>query len=381
MAATLMRGGTSKGVFVRAEALPPEGPERDRFVLAMLGSPDPMQLDGLGGTHSSTSKLMAVAPSERDGCDVDYLFAQGAIDDAAVDWTGNCGNLTTAVGPFAVDEGLVDLDRCRARAETPDTAVVILYNSNTGVRVRAIVPLIGDRAAPEGDFAIAGVPGTGPPIAVDFLDPGGAVLGRTLPTGRPVDRVELGDGTAVEVSLVDVTSPHVFVRAEDVDLADLDHLERLRSAVGALVALSSPAIPRLVVVARPVDGLPGVAPPIADRQHPLVGPARSGGSGSGGGLAHLLGRATSMQRLHHAFPLTGALCTAAAALIEGTVPHRLARSSGDGPFRLRHPKGVIELRAEVGRPVDGDVEVSAVGVVRTARRLFRGEAFVIDGRS
>lgn len=337
IAATLMRGGTSKGVFVDAADLPPAGEHRDQFILALLGSPDPMQINGLGGTHSSTSKLMAVSVSDHAECDIDYLFAQVGIDQPVVDYQGNCGNLTTAIAPFAIDEGMV--------ATSGDEATVTLRNLNTGVHVRSTVPLAGGRAAVEGDRTVAGVPGTGPAITTDYLDPGGSVLGSVLPTGQPRDQIELPDGTTIEASIVDVTSPHAFVRGADVDVGDVDRLEMIRAACGQAVGLDSLAVPRLAIVDPPSDG-----------------------------EADIEGRATSMQRVHHAFPMTGALCTAAAVGLAGTIANEVAAGPNVdlGTIRLRHPKGVVELRSDV----NGN-EVRSVGVTRTARRLFRGDAFVV----
>ncbi len=339
---TLMRGGTSKGVFVKASELPPAGAVRDRLLLALMGSPDAMQIDGLGGTHSSTSKVMAVGRSDDPDADIDYLFAQVAVNEAVVDYQGNCGNLTTAVAPFAIDEGLIAVD---ANAEQVE---LTLRNLNTGVRVRAVVPLVGGRCAVEGALAIAGVPGTGPAITTDYLDPGGSVLGSVLPTGNAVDRITFGRSDSIDVSIVDVTSPHAFVRGTDVDLGDLARLELIRTACGAAVGLESPAIPRLIIVTPSKDD-----------------------------DADIQAQAVSMQRIHHAFPMTGALCLAAAARIEGTIANEAASrrpviSAPGVTIRLRHPKGVIELRADV----DGD-EVRSVGVTRTARRLLRGDAFVV----
>lgn len=334
---TLMRGGTSKGVFVRAGDLPAEGQDRDRFILALLGSPDPMQIDGLGGTHSSTSKLMAVSPSDEAGVDIDYLFAQIAVDEPVVDYQGNCGNLTTAIAPFAINEGMVETKG--------DEATLTLRNLNTGVRVRASVPLSDGRAAVEGPLSIAGVPGTGAAITTDFIDPGGSILESALPTGNAVDRIRLPDDTVIDASIVDVTSPHAFVRSSDVDLGDLDRLEVIRSACGARVGLDSRAVPRLALV----------EPPSPDDRE-----------------ADITGWAVSMQRVHHAFPLTGALCTAAASRIVGTIANEVARHRPGPEVRLRHPKGVVTLRIDVeGRTVH------SVGVARTARRLLRGEAFVV----
>ncbi|MFT7597116.1 MAG: 2-methylaconitate cis-trans-isomerase PrpF [Acidimicrobiales bacterium] len=337
---TLMRGGTSKGVFVRTSELPPAGLARDRLLLALMGSPDPMQINGLGGTYSSTSKVMAVGPSDDPETDIDYLFAQVAVGDAVVDYQGNCGNLTTAVGPFAIDEGMVALD------PLADRVTVNLRNLNTGVRVRTVVPLTCGRAAVEGSLAVAGVPGTGASITTDYLLPGGSVLGSALPTGNAVDRIAVNSVDSIDMSIVDVTSPHVFVRSCDVDVEDLDCLEQIRSAGGAAVGLTSLAVPRLVVVSTPKD-------------HD----------------SDIDACAVSMQQIHHAFPMTGALCLAAAVRLGGTIANEAARdaaSAGVGPIRLRHPKGIVEVRADV----DGH-EVQSVGVTRTARRLLRGEAFVV----
>jgi hypothetical protein len=188
----VMRGGTSKGVFVRDADLPAAGPGRDTLLLRLMGSPDPMQLDGLGGSHSSTSKVVAVSRSDRPDTDVEYLFAQVGIDQALVDYRGNCGNLTTAVGPYAIDEGLV-------RVSGPVTPVRLL-NRNTGTRIIAHVPIADGRAATSGDCAVAGVPGRGAPVITEYLDPAGAVLGALLPTGRARDIVTVPGLAPVAVS-------------------------------------------------------------------------------------------------------------------------------------------------------------------------------------
>ncbi len=207
--AVFMRGGTSKGLFFRAEDLPADRAARDRFFLAALGSPDPhgRQLDGMGGGVSSLSKAMAVWRSAREGVDVDYEFAQVAVGDAYVDYGSNCGNLSSAVGVFAVEAGLVDV--------ADGAAVVRMFNVNTGKRVDCAFEVSGGHARATGDCAVAGVAGTGAPIRLDFLAPGGAGTGRLLPTGAPVDRLALPDGTAVDASIVDAGNLCVFVRAAD----------------------------------------------------------------------------------------------------------------------------------------------------------------------
>ncbi|MCW2897533.1 MAG: 2-methylaconitate isomerase [Trebonia sp.] len=358
----LMRGGTSKGVFVRDGDLPAAGPVRDGLLLRLMGSPDPMQLDGLGGSHSSTSKVVTVCQSERPDTDVEYLFAQVGTDRAHVDYRGNCGNLTTAVGPYAIDEGLV-------RASDPVTPVRML-NRNTGTRIIAHVPVTDGRAATSGDCVVAGVPGTGAPVITEYLDPAGAVLGALLPTGSPRDVVRAPRSRPAEVSLVDVAGPVVFARATDLGLdpllapvaanADaelLGRLEELRAECAVLAGLAaergtaraeSPALPRLALVG---DGHP-------DRP----------------GDFSL--RVLSMQRVHHACPMTVLLCAAAATLLPGTVPHAAARprggrSEGGGTVLVAHPKGVAAATVRMG-----DGSVRSVSVTRTARRLLAGEAYL-----
>jgi 2-methylaconitate cis-trans-isomerase PrpF len=353
--AVLMRGGTSKGLFVRESDLPPPGAERDGAILALMGSPDRAQIDGLGGATSSTSKLIAVSESTVADCDVEYLFAQAAVDRAFVDYGGNCGNLTSAVGPFAIEAGMVE-------ASAPVT-VLTLFNRNTGKRVRVRVPVEDGRPMEQGDFAIAGVPGTGAKIVCEYLDPGGSVLGAVLPTGRPVDKLHPDIGPPIEVSLVDVGSPMAFIRASDAGIIDAGHpqadgelmrrLEAIRSAAAFAVGLvddptdatlRSPALPRLA----------------------LVSPARN--------AADLAASMVSMQRMHHAFAATGLMCIAAAAHLAGTIPNELCRPVQAGePVRIGHPKGIAEVGVVLGAGPTPSVD--AIVVARTARRLMAGVAY------
>jgi 2-methylaconitate cis-trans-isomerase PrpF len=366
--AVLMRGGTSKGVFLHARDVPPPGPACDALLLDLMGSPDPMQIDGLGGTYSSTSKVVIVAPGDGPGVDVRYWFAQVGVDRAVVDWSGNCGNLTTAVAPFAIDDGLIP-------AVEPET-VVRLRNENTGARIVARVPVRDGRARVEGDLIVPGVPQPGAPISTEYLGPAGHVLGAALPTGSVVDRVPTPDG-ALDVSLLDVTHPYAFVRAADLELdltratppalnGDellLARLERLRAACAVYLGVAgdlatatqrSPAVPRLVIV-QASDGAEAEPEPAAD----------------------LCALATSMGKVHHALPMTGALCAAAAALLPGTIPNLVRRGSRahDRTVRIRHPKGVVVMTADVdSTPLPAAIR--SVGVVRTARRLMAGTAYV-----
>ncbi|UGQ13375.1 hypothetical protein LO772_07140 [Yinghuangia sp. ASG 101] len=351
--AVLMRGGTSKGVFVRAEHLPPPGPERDDLLLRVMGSPDATQIDGMGGTFSSTSKVVVVEPGGPD--ELTYWFAQIGVDRPIVDWSGNCGNLTSAVGPYAVDEGLV-------RVTEPVTRLR-LRNGNTGVTIEAEVPVADGRAATTGDLAIAGVPGTGAPVVTRYLDPGGAVLGATFPTGSRVDEIDV-DGTRVRVSVVDVSHPYAFVRATDVGLPDesrltpaelngdaglLARVERVRAACAVRVGAAptadaaaevAPIVPRIVLV-HPDDD------------------------------ADVRATAFSMGVVHRALPMTAALCLGAAARLDGTVVAEAAKAPGE-EVRIRHPRGIASAFVETR---SGPEPIRSVGVVRTARRLMDGRVY------
>src|SRR5215831_15937114 len=247
VAAVYMRGGTSRCLVFHDKDLPVPGAERDRILLAALGSPDPYgrQLNGIGGGISSLSKACIIGPASYPGADVDYTFAQVEVSKPVVDYSGNCGNCSSSVGPFAIDEGLVPA----ADGET----IVRIHNTNTKKVIVAHVPVANGEAAVEGDFELPGVAGRGARIALDFLDPGGAVTGRLLPTGHARDIVD-----GVEASLVDATNPLVFVRARDVGLTgtetpaavDADRsvserLEKIRTAAARLMGIApGPSAPK-----------------------------------------------------------------------------------------------------------------------------------------
>ncbi len=364
--AVYMRGGTSRCLCFHAEDLPAPGRERDAILLAALGSPDPYgrQLDGLGGGISSLSKACIVGPSTHAGADVDYTFAQVDVKTPLVDYVGNCGNCSSAIGPFAIDEKLL-------AASGNGEAVVNIHNTNTKKVIVAHVPVKDGEAAIEGDFELPGVAGRGARIALDFLDPGGAVTGRLLPTGHARDVVD-----GVEASLVDATNPLVFVRARDLGLTgtespavvDADRtvserLEKIRTAAARAMGIPpGPSMPKVAFVAPPVafTGLDGKAYAADD--------------------ADVLARVISMGNCHRAFALTAAMCLAVAAQIDGTTVAECAsstRTSGGlpkerrGSIRLAHPSGVLPIAAGV-RSLDGAPWAERVTVYRTARRLMEG---------
>jgi 2-methylaconitate cis-trans-isomerase PrpF len=367
--AVLMRGGTSKGLFVQERDLPVGGSERDALFLELLGSPDPMQIDGLGGTFSSTSKVMVVSPSSEPDCDIDYLFAQVAVERPVVDYRGNCGNLTAAVGPYALDEGLV--------APHEPVTIVRLRNRNTGVRVLAHVPVHAGRAAVQGEHRIAGVPRPGARIDTEYLDPAGAVFGRLFPTGEPRDVLHV-DGAAVEVSIVDVANPVAFVRAADLGLdgTELPHvvnadapllarLERVRAACAV----------RLGLVERPEDAA-DVTPllPFLSLVRPPVAFETTLGAQLAADDMELCARSLSVQKAHHAYQMTALMCTAAAARLPGTLVHEVARDRAAGEVRVGHPKGTAAASVRVEHD-GGAPRVAAVAVSRTARRLMAGAVY------
>lgn len=369
--AVFMRGGTSKAIMFRSEDLPADREAWDQIFLTAIGSPDPngRQLDGMGGGVSSLSKVCVVGPASRRDADVDYTFAQIAVDRPDVDYAGNCGNMSSAIGPFAVDEGLVP-------PPADGEATVRIHNTNTGKIIVARFPVQDGRAVVAGDLAIDGVAGTAAPIRLDFTDPGGAKTGKLLPTGSPADMLDVPGLGPVRVSLVDAANPMVFVDAADMGLTSIETpavIERDRELMARLEALRQCAAvamgiaPDLAAAAR-VASIPKVAMLSAPADAPLLS-----GRVMAADEADIVARMISVGQPHRAVPLTGALCLAVACRIPGSVAHRLVRAGGpDAPVRIGHPSGMILVAAAVEAGHDG-LRVPYATVFRTARRLFQGE--------
>lgn len=360
--ATLMRGGTSKGLFFRADSLPADLEVRDRLLLRALGSPDPygLQIDGLGTGISSTSKIVILSPSQRPDCDVDYLFGHVAIGEALIDWSGNCGNLSAAVPLFAVSSGLVAPDKDGA-------FTVHIWQANIGKRIRADIQIERGQPVWHGDYRIDGVAFPGAPITLHFLDPAGGASGALFPTGRPQDTLRLPDGRELAATLIDAGNPTVFVRAADLGLtgfetaADLSAstrqtLEGARAAGAVAMGLA----PDAASATRERPATPKIS---------FLSPACETG-------VDLNGRILSMGRLHHAFTGTGAIALAAACAIDGTLASEIAGGVIRGrPLTFSHASGLQSLEARVSRN-DGGWQVDEVAMTRTARPLMSGEVWV-----
>jgi methylitaconate Delta-isomerase len=372
--AVLMRGGTSRGLFLMRRDLPADPDIRDRVILRMYGSPDLRQIDGMGGADSLTSKLAIIGPPTRPDADVDYTFAQVSIPNAFVDYAGNCGNISAGVGPFAVDEGLVEV--------VEPVTTVRIHQTNTHCMMVAEVPVRNGKARVGGDYHIDGVPGTGARIGIDFSDTAGAVTGRILPTGNAMDRIDVPGVGPIDVSIVDAATPCVFVRAADFGLKgtetpaqidadrDLnDRIERVRGAVTVIMGLvkkwedaatQSPYLPFFVLVSPPADY-------ITFNTGDLVR----------AGEVDFVARLLFMLKMHKAYAVTGLVCTGAAARIPGTIVFEAARpETRDRPLvRFGHPAGVID--ADVRVEIQGEsVKLVRALVGRTARRIMEGHILV-----
>jgi 4-oxalomesaconate tautomerase len=349
--ATLMRGGTSKGLYFHARDLPGERGTRDRVLLAAMGSPDERQIDGVGGAHPLTSKVAVIGPSTREDADVDYLFLQVFVDKAEVSDSQNCGNILAGVGPWAIENGLV--------AVAGPTTPVRIHMVNTASVAVAHVPTPGGAVEYEGDARIDGVPGTAAGISIDFLDLAGSSCGALLPTGSAVDRVD-----GIEVTCIDNGMPVVILAASDFGLTGAESPQALE-ANAALKA----RIEKIRLALGPRIGLGDVAKKTVPKMS-LVSPARHGGA--------LETRTFIPHRVHEAIGVLGAVSVATACRVPGTIAARLAggeASSGVRRLDIEHPSGFFTIELDV--TLDGErVRVNRSALLRTARKLMRGELFV-----
>ena len=376
--AVYMRGGTSKGVFFIAGDLPSNTAERDRILLRVIGSPDRYgkQIDGMGGATSSTSKVVIVARSSRDDCDVDYLFGQVRIDKPMIDWSGNCGNLTAAVGPFAISSGLVS-------APTNGVAPVRIWQANISRKIVAHVPMKHGAVVEEGDFELDGVAFPAAEIRIEFIDPAAddgdanatGAASAMFPTGRRIDVLDVPDIGRVEATLINVGNPTIFIDAAVLGLngtelqGDVNGNASMLAKAESIRAMSSVAMG----LASSVDDATSKRPhtPKLAFVAPAAAYVASDGKQIDAGSIDLLARIFSMGALHHAVTGTGAVALAAAAAIPGTVVSRIVATKPDGTVRFGHPSGTLSVGAETIER-DGDWTVTKVTMSRSARRLMEG---------
>lgn len=366
-----MRGGTSKGCMFRKEDLPENREEWDSIFLQAMGSPDPKQIDGLGGTVSSNNKIVIVWKSEEPGIDVEYLVGQVIVGKEQVDYKSNCGNMTAAVGPFAVEEGLVEI-------QEPVTTVHLL-NRNTDKYIDVTVPCENGTFAQEGNCHIAGVDGTAAELKVKFLNPAGAKTGKLLPTGNVLDVLDIPGYGKIEASILDVSNPMVLVKAEDVkvmgtelpdevngnkDLSDV--LEKIRGTAACRMGFAkdlkdatenSPAVPKVGYVTTPKSY------------------REIGGTDVNAEDMDVCARVISVFKCHKACPLTSASSIAVAAALEGSVVNSLVKKEDLSEIRIGHPSGIMTMCPELVF-TEEEVKVPSVAVQRTARRIMDGMVYI-----
>lgn len=364
-----MRGGTSKAIFFHEKDLPENKETWDEIFLKVMGTPDVKQIDGMGGTVSSTSKIAIVSPSDRDDIDVNYTFKQVDIIIPRVDGSANCGNISSAVGPFAIDEGLVE-------AVEPVTVVRVL-NTNTGKVIEEHVRVKDGKAMVHGNEVIKGVPGTGSRIDMYFEDPAGSKTGKLFPTGNKRDIFDVPGYGQAEVTVLDCSNPMVFIQAKDLgirgtELTELnqnkevmDHIERIRGMAAVACGFvdkwedactQSTSAPKVSIISEPQDY------------------SNMDGDVVKADTMDICCRAVSVGALHKAYPMTVAVGTGAAAKIAGTIVNDICQCSAEQEIiRIGHSSGVTQ----VDMKMDGE-KVLKGGVTRTARRIMDGWVYVRD---
>jgi 2-methylaconitate cis-trans-isomerase PrpF len=365
---TIMRAGTSRGLFIDSRDLPID---RDAAILRLFGSPDPRQIDGLGGADLLTSKVAILGPPTIDDADIDYTFGQVGIDSPVVDYRGNCGNISVGVGPYAVRHGFVKA--------VGDTQVVRIHNTNTGKLLLAHVPVRDGLVNEAGDIHIDGVPGSGAGILMDFSRTAGTATGAVLPTGQPCQPVDMGGRGSLEISVVDFANPVVYVRARDIGLTGvespdwfrqrpdlMDLIETIRghgavlcgmASVADRAALESPTFPNVSLISEPTT-------------FSAITDARTVSSSE----FDVSGRIFAMRLPHRSYAGTGLTNLAAAATIPGTLVNQVvAIAPGESrELRVGHPCGVATVQVRTA----ADGSIAEIGYVRTARLIMEGQAFI-----
>lgn len=371
IAAILMRAGTSKGVYLLLEDLPKTQAARDKVILEIYGSPDIRQINGVGGADPLTSKVALIAQSEREGIDVDYTFGYVGIEKALVDYDGNCGNMSAGVGPFAIMKGLVQI--------TEPVTTVRIYNTNTQKVIEAHVPVQAGEVVSSGDYAIAGVPGSGAKITLNFPDSAGSKTGKLLPTGKVVDEIILENGKQIKVSIVDAANPAIFVQARDLGLTGTElpadtqanpkiiaAMEEIRRIGAVLMGLAKTketagaAVPKVAIVAKAQDYMSVEGAIVKSSEVDLVA------------------RTLALDVMHKTYAVTGGICLATAALIDGTVVNEIVseQAKQQGEVRIGHPAGCLEVFVKIKKNKADNWQLEGAGVARTARAIMDGYVYV-----
>lgn len=379
ISATYLRGGTSKGVFFRLQDLPEPaqkpGPARDKLLMRVIGSPDPYgkQIDGMGGATSSTSKTVILSKSSKPDHDVDYLFGQVSIDQAFVDWSGNCGNLSAAVGPFAISNGLIDASRVPENG----VAVVRIWQANIGKTIIAHVPITNGAVQETGDFELDGVTFPAAEVQLEFMDPAAeeeGAGGAMFPTGQLVDDLEVPGLGVLKATMINAGIPTVFVNADAIGYTGTELQEAINGDAKALAMFESIRAHGALRM-----GLIKSLDEAASRQHtPKVafvakpaGYKASSGKQVDAGSIDLLVRALSMGKLHHAMMGTAAVAIGTAAAIPGTLVNTAAGGGARDAVRFGHPSGTLRVGAQATE-VDGEWRVTKAIMSRSARVLMEG---------
>jgi 2-methylaconitate cis-trans-isomerase PrpF len=360
--ASFARGGTSNGLLIHKSALPPGISRWQPILSRAMGSPDSFgrQLNGMGSGISSTSKVCVVEKSSRPGIDVDYTFVQVGIKDGHLDVAGNCGNMSSVVGPFAFNEGLV---KAKSVAGGSDEITVRMFNTNTSKEVHNTFAINADRSAfePRGDYSIDGVGGTGSRITLSFLDPAGAKTGHALPTGKAVDTLRLPDGSTVRATLADIANPGVFVLASDLAIPG--------NTTSDVIGADAKLLLRLETIRRAGAAAMGLDPDVQSVPKIVILSAPSESEVARG--VHIVCRALSMQQAHKAVPLTLALNLGATCRIPGTLAAKAAvGAEGQESIRIAHASGTLDVGS-----VYKDGQLESALLHRTARILMKGDVF------
>ena len=374
---SIVRGGTSKGIFIMENELPRDPELRDKYILEIFGSPDVRQIDGLGGADVLTSKLAIIGPSSREDADVDYTFGQVSFVEPKIDYKSNCGNISAGVAPFAINNGIV-------KAVEPYTTVRI-HQVNTDTIINAKVEVRDGKAAVDGDFHIDGVPTLGSTIELDFSDSVGGITGKLLPTDNVVDTIVTDDGKSYEVSVVDAGIPTVFIEAKSLDMSGIETPQQIEGNAALMTKIEEIRGRCAVKMGFTDDYKNAVKDCPYAPFFAIVSPSHSyhtfDGKDVKGEDIDIVSRLVFMQKMHKTHPVTGTVCMSTAARIPGSIVNRNLSERGKAERRIwiGHPAGVIPAVSVLDN-VDGEYKLRTAAILRTARVIMDGTVYVRRSR-